>query len=129
MKPVAFDYEKPTDFAQAVSLLAASDGAGKIVAGGQSLGPMLNLRLAQPTLLVDVRAVERLREVKLTDDALVLGACTTHASIEDGLVPDVTRGFMQRVACDIAYRAVRNRGTIGGSLCHLDLFHFSKITC
>src|ERR1700754_524742 len=120
MKPVAFDYEKPADLALAVNLLASSEGVGKIVAGGQSLGPMLNLRLAQPTLLVDVRALERLRDVTLTDDALVLGACTTHAAIEDGLVPDVTRGFMQRVAHDIAYRAVRNRGTIGGSLCHAD---------
>jgi len=120
MKPVAFEYEKPVDIAQALSLLAASDGTGKIVAGGQSLGPMLNLRLAQPTLLVDVRTLERLKEVKLTEDALVLGACTTHAAIEDGLVTDVTRGFMQRVARDIAYRAVRNRGTLGGSLCHAD---------
>jgi aerobic carbon-monoxide dehydrogenase medium subunit len=120
MKPVAFEYEKPVDIAQALSLLAASDGTGKIVAGGQSLGPMLNLRLAQPTLLVDVRTLERLKEVKLTEDALVLGACTTHAAIEDGLVPDVTCGFMQRVARDIAYRAVRNRGTLGGSLCHAD---------
>ena len=120
MKPVAFDYEKPTDLARAVSLLMASGGMGKIVAGGQSLGPMLNLRLVQPTLLVDVGGLERLREVRLTDDTLVLGACTTHAAIEDGLVPDVTRGLMQRVARDIAYRAVRNRGTIGGSLCHAD---------
>jgi carbon-monoxide dehydrogenase medium subunit len=120
MKPVAFDYEKPADLALAVSLLAASEGLGKIVAGGQSLGPMLNLRLAQPALLVDVRSLERLREVKVTDDALLLGACTTHAAIEDGLVPDVTRGFMRKVASDIAYRAVRNRGTIGGSLCHAD---------
>ena len=120
MKPVAFDYEKASDFAQASSLLLASEGTGRIMAGGQSLGPMLNLRLAQPTLLVDVRALARLREVTVTDDALVLGACATHAAIEDGLVPDVTRGFMQRVARDIAYRAVRNRGTIGGSLCHAD---------
>jgi carbon-monoxide dehydrogenase medium subunit len=120
MKPATFDYERPTDVASAVKLLAASEGMGKVLAGGQSLGPMLNLRLAQPTLLVDVRTIERLREVKLTDDSLVLGACTTHAAIEDGLVPDVTRGLMRKVAADVAYRAVRNRGTIGGSLCHAD---------
>lgn len=120
MKPVAFDYEKPADVASAVKLLAASEGMGKVLAGGQSLGPMLNLRLAQPTLLVDVRQLERLREAKTTDDALILGACTTHAAIEDGLVPDVTRGLMRKVAADVAYRAVRNRGTIGGSLCHAD---------
>jgi aerobic carbon-monoxide dehydrogenase medium subunit len=120
MKPAAFDYEKPADVASAVKLLAASEGTAKVLAGGQSLGPMLNLRLAQPALLVDVRSVERLREVKTTADALILGACTTHAAIEDGLVPDVTRGLMRKVASDVAYRAVRNRGTIGGSLCHAD---------
>lgn len=120
MKPVAFEYEKPRDMASAVKLLAASAGMGKVIAGGQSLGPMLNLRLAQPALLVDVRTIERLREVKLTDDALTLGACTTHAAVEDGLVPDVTRGLMRKVASDVAYRAVRNRGTLGGSLCHAD---------
>src|SRR5215207_3541683 len=103
MKPVAFDYEKPRDIASAVRLLAASEGMGKVLAGGQSLGPMLNLRLAQPALLVDVRRLERLREVKLTNDALELGACTTHAAIEDGLVPDVTLGLMRKVAADVAY--------------------------
>ncbi len=53
-------------------------------------------------------------------DELVLGACVTHADIEDGRTPDVTRGAMQRVAANIAYRAVRNRGTVGGSLSHAD---------
>lgn len=120
MKPVAFDYEAPRDIATAVKLLAGGDGMAKVMAGGQSLGPMLNLRLAQPTLLVDVRGIEKLREVTETADALVLGACVTHAMIEDGAVPDVTRGLMASVAADVAYRAVRNRGTVGGSLCHAD---------
>ena len=118
MKPVAFDYERPRDLASAVKLLG-EDGA-KIMAGCQSLGPMMNLRLAQPRLVVDVRGIAELHEV--TEDAanVVIGSCVTHAAIEDGKVPDATRGLMREVASNIAYRAVRNAGTIGGSLCHAD---------
>lgn len=120
MKPVAFDYEKPRDLAAALKLLADAAGAAKILAGGQSLGPMLNLRLAQPRLLIDVGGIDELRRVTDSNDDMVLGSCVTHAAIEDGEVADVTHGFMREVAASIAYRAVRNRGTIGGSLCHAD---------
>ena len=92
----------------------------KILAGGQSLGPMLNLRLAQPDLLVDITRIPELKRVEETDDSLSIGACVTHADIEDGRVPDVTGGALRDVARGIAYRAVRNRGTIGGSLAHAD---------
>jgi carbon-monoxide dehydrogenase medium subunit len=81
---------------------------------------MLNLRIVQPALLVDLRHLEELRSSEETKDHVTLGACVTHAAIEDGRVPDPTGGFMRRVASDIAYRAVRNRGTIGGSLVHAD---------
>ena len=81
---------------------------------------MLNLRLAQPALLVDVRGLPELAEVRDERDAVFIGACTTHAAIEDGRVPDPTGGFLREVARGIAYRAVRNRGTIGGSLAHAD---------
>ena len=120
MKPVAFDYERPADVASAVKSLAAGGGTAKVMAGGQSLGPMLNLRLAQPSLVVDVRRIEELTQVSESADALVLGSCITHSMIEDGAVPDVTLGLMPAVAADVAYRAVRNRGTIGGSVCHAD---------
>ena len=120
MKPVAFDYEKPRDLAGAIRLLAGSGGSGKVIAGGQSLGPMLNLRLAQPNLLVDITGVDELHQATASDGAIVLGSCITHAAIEDGRVPEATRGLMRAIAADIAYRAVRNRGTIGGSLCHAD---------
>lgn len=120
MKPVAFDYEKPRDVAGALALLSDTGRVAKVMAGCQSLGPMLNLRLAQPQLLVDVKGVEELNQAAETNGSLVLGSCTTHAAIEDGRVPDATRGLMRAVAADIAYRAVRNRGTIGGSLCHAD---------
>ena len=120
MKAARFDYVKAASTAEVVSLLAQSDGMGKVVAGCQSLGPMLNLRLAQPELLVDVRGIPEMTRFSHEDGALVLGACVTHAAIEDGGVPDVTRGLMPFVAHSIAYRAVRNRGTIGGSLAHAD---------
>jgi carbon-monoxide dehydrogenase medium subunit len=92
----------------------------KLLAGGQSLGPMLNLRLAQPDLLVDITAVPELLRIETDGDGLLIGACVTHADIEDGRVPDPTGGALPAVAGAIAYRAVRNRGTIGGSLAHAD---------
>jgi carbon-monoxide dehydrogenase medium subunit len=92
----------------------------RVVAGGQSLGPMLNLRLVQPELLVDIRGIDELRAAAATPETLTVGAGVTHASIEDGRIPDATRGLMRSVARDIGYRAVRNRGTVGGSLCHAD---------
>ena len=120
MKPVAFDYEAPADLGLAVALLTRYEGAVKVMAGGQSLGPMLNLRLAQPQLVVDVRALGELNEVTEDAGSVTFGSCITHAAIEDGKVPDATGGLMRAAAAQIAYRAVRNRGTIGGSLCHAD---------
>ena len=120
MKPVDFDYARAATIGEAVALLGASDGNAKIMAGGQTLGPMLNLRFVQPDLVLDISHIADLRRVEEQADGLVLGACTTHAAIEDGRVPDVTGGMMQRVASRIAYRAVRTRGTIGGSLAHAD---------
>ncbi|NEV78632.1 carbon monoxide dehydrogenase [Rhodopseudomonas sp. BR0C11] len=119
MKPAPFDYARPRDLTSALALLASNAGA-KVMAGGQSLGPMLNLRLAQPEQIVDITAIDELKLAEVRGDELVLGACITHADIEDGRVPDVTRGAMRGVAANIAYRAVRNRGTPGGSLSHAD---------
>ena len=120
MKPTPFAYERPRDLQAAVSLLADRNGSAKIIAGGQSLGPMLNLRLIEPELIVDIAGLAELRQAEKRGDDLVLGACITHSDIEDGRIPDVTRGAMQSVASNIAYRAVRNRGTVGGSLSHAD---------
>ncbi|MEY2457866.1 MAG: aerobic carbon-monoxide dehydrogenase medium subunit [Acidimicrobiaceae bacterium] len=120
MKPAPFAYERPYDLPAALAAIASTDGVIKIIAGGQSLGPMLNLRLVAPDLIVDIAGLAELKHVERSGDDLVIGACVTHADIEDGRIPDVTRGAMQRVASAIAYRAVRNRGTIGGSLSHAD---------
>ena len=120
MKPVRFDYARPADLGEAISLGSRSDVTVKYLAGGQSLGPMLNLRLVQSDLLVDITGIDELKRAEQTADALILGSCITHADIEDGRVPDVTGGAMRSVAASIAYRAVRNRGTVGGSLVHAD---------
>lgn len=120
MKPSRFEYERPADLAAASALVGREDLSVKILAGGQSLGPMLNLRLVQPDALVDVTGIPELTRVEQHAGAVVVGACVTHADIEDGRVPDVTRGALPHVARGIAYRAVRNRGTIGGSLVHAD---------
>jgi aerobic carbon-monoxide dehydrogenase medium subunit len=119
VKPAPFDYVRPRDVAEAVQLLAANPGA-KVLAGGQTMGPMLNLRVAQPGLLVDITRIAELAAVSEDKDAVILGATVTHAAIEDGRMPDPTGGFLARVARGIGYRAVRTRGTIGGSLAHAD---------
>ena len=120
MKPARFDYARPRDLAEAVALLGTERGIIKVMAGGQSLGPMLNLRLVEPDLIVDIASLGELRCASIERGELTLGACVTHADIEDGRVPDLTRGVAARVAGAIAYRAIRNRGTIGGSLVHAD---------
>jgi carbon-monoxide dehydrogenase medium subunit len=119
MKPAPFDYARPASLSEAIGLLAGTADA-KVLAGGQTLGPMLNLRLAQPTLLVDITRIAELAAVHEHPDTITLGATVTHAAIEDGRIADPTRGFLPRVAQGIAYRAVRTRGTIGGSLAHAD---------
>ena len=120
MKPVRFSYVRPADLAAAVALGSRDDVLVKFLAGGQSLGPMLNLRLVHADVLVDITAIAELKRVDETPDSLTIGSCITHADIEDGRVPDVTGGMLRVVAGGIAYRAVRNRGTIGGSLVHAD---------
>lgn len=120
MKPGSYTYARPSSVAESVRLLADADGGGKVMAGGQSLGPMLNLRLAQPELIVDITGIAELATVREEKDAIVYGACITHAAVEDNRVPDAANGFLAKVAAGIAYRAVRNRGTMGGSLAHAD---------
>ncbi|MCS0497303.1 FAD binding domain-containing protein [Ancylobacter sp. MQZ15Z-1] len=120
MKPAVFDYARPGTLVEAARLLADTGAGAKAMAGSQSLGPMMNLRLARPGRVVDLTAIPALRAVTRRADALVIGACVTHADIEDGRVEDVTAGLLPHVAGRIAYRAVRNRGTLGGSLAHAD---------
>lgn len=120
MKSAPFDYVRPKTVAEASALLAQGGVTTAAVAGGQSLIPMLNLRVAQADLLVDLSRLDELKAVSETSDTLHIGALTTHAAIEDGKIPDRFDGLLRRVAGTISYRAVRNHGTIGGSIALAD---------
>jgi carbon-monoxide dehydrogenase medium subunit len=118
VKAASFDYLRPRDLAEALHALKGAKGEAKAIAGGQSLGPMLNLRLARPRLLVDVSKIPSLREIRDEGDGWRIGAAVTHAELEDRRLAGCEP--LAKVARVIAYRAVRNRGTIGGSLAHAD---------
>ena len=120
MKPAPFDYVRPRTVGEASALLAQDGVNSAAIAGGQSLVPMLNLRVAQIDLLVDLSRLDELKVVSETPAHVQIGALTTHAAIEDGKVPDHFAGLMRRVASTISYRAVRNHGTIGGSVALAD---------
>jgi len=119
MKAAAFAYFRPFTLKEALDCLQSVTGA-KPIAGGQTLGPMLNLRVAKPEALVDLTRLKDLKTFKEDASSITYGACLTHANFEDGVVPCAARGFMAKVARGIAYRAVRTRGTLGGSLAHAD---------
>jgi carbon-monoxide dehydrogenase medium subunit len=120
MKAAPFDYVRPATLEAACAALAEDGVATAAIAGGQSLLPMLSLRVAIVDRLVDIGRLEELKEVTLTPDVLRIGALITHAAIEDGNIPDVTNGLMRRVAGGISYRAIRHHGTIGGSVALAD---------
>jgi aerobic carbon-monoxide dehydrogenase medium subunit len=116
MKAARFEYVRSATLPEALEMLQE----GKPMAGSQSMGPMLNLRLARPSRVIDVSRIADLRQVSETNDAIRIGASVTHAEIEDGKHAPLRHAYLQHVASGIAYRAVRNRGTIGGSLAHAD---------
>jgi carbon-monoxide dehydrogenase medium subunit len=116
MKAAPFDYVRPRSLAEALDLLAHASVEARVIAGGQSLVAMMNLRVTAPGLLIDIARLPELLAVADHADAVTLGACVTHAAIEDGRVADPSHGLMPRVASTLAYRAIRTRGTIGGSL-------------
>jgi carbon-monoxide dehydrogenase medium subunit len=120
MKPAAFDYARPRSLQQALELLARPNVEARVIAGGQSLVAMMNLRIASPGLLVDIARLPDLGSITEEDSTVFYGACVTHAMIEDRVGPDPSQGLMPKVAETLAYRAVRNRGTIGGSLALAD---------
>jgi aerobic carbon-monoxide dehydrogenase medium subunit len=120
MIPAKFDYVRPTSLDEAVQALAGGGEDAKVIAGGQSLLPLLRLRLAYPSLLVDVGGIGELTGVRDTGDELVIGAMTTHyALIRDPLIREHC-GLIAATAATVADPAVRHRGTIGGSLAHAD---------
>jgi len=119
LKPAPFTYEAAASVRDAVERLSSS-ASPRILAGGQSLVPMLNLRLAPADALLDISRIPELRAVEERPDAIRYGALITHTAFEDGAVPDGSNGLMRHAAANIAYRAVRTRGTIGGAIALAD---------
>ncbi len=120
MKAARFEYERASSLSKALEVLSNNGLDTKVMAGSQSLGPMLNLRLARPDSVIDISTLRELKKVTQEGALLKIGSGLTHAEIEDGIV-DLLKGHpWQYVASSIAYRSVRNRGTIGGSIAHAD---------
>jgi carbon-monoxide dehydrogenase medium subunit len=120
MIPASFDYITPYNLADALRALSANGDEAKILAGGQSLLPLLKLRLANPKLLVDLRKIPRLASIRQTGDKIVIGAMATHFHIESSVLLRAKCPLLTAVASVIGDVQVRNRGTIGGSLSHAD---------
>ena len=120
MKPARFDYVAPTTVDAAIEALRAAKGEGKILAGGQSLLPLLNFRMARPAVLVDLNGIKELSFIELRGDRLAIGALTRHREIEQSPLIASKLPVMAAAMRHVAHLAIRNRGTIGGSLSHAD---------
>jgi carbon-monoxide dehydrogenase medium subunit len=120
MKPAAFEYIVADSIETAVASLAAAGGDAKIIAGGQSLVPMLNFRLLRPSILVDINRIPDLAFIREDAHAVAIGALARHHQLETS--PVVARHFpaLGEAMTHVAHLAIRNRGTIGGSLSHAD---------
>jgi aerobic carbon-monoxide dehydrogenase medium subunit len=116
VKPAPFVYHRATSIEDAVAQLDDTDRIVRPLAGGQSLVPMLNLRLAPVNKLVDLGSIDVLKRAEEQGNRIHYGAMLPHAAFEDRLVPDGSNGLMPFVGGQIAYRAVRTRGTIGGAI-------------
>jgi carbon-monoxide dehydrogenase medium subunit len=120
MIPNAFEYAAPQTLEEALSALKASGAGAKPLSGGQSLIPILKLRLASPERLIDLGRIPGLRRISTDKDPISIGALTTHATIEDSAALREVCPLLPEVASTIGDQQVRNRGTIGGSLAHAD---------
>jgi CO/xanthine dehydrogenase FAD-binding subunit len=120
MKPAQFDYVSPSTVEAAVEALVASNGEGKVLAGGQSLLPLLNFRMARPAVLVDLNGIEGLSYIEDRGDRIAIGALTRHRELEHSPLIASKLPVMSAAMRHVAHLAIRNRGTIGGSLSHAD---------
>lgn len=120
MKAAPFAYAKPSTVAQALELLERHGDAARVLAGGQSLVPSLNMRLSSPELLVDIGALAELRQISVQKGVLSIGALVTHAALERS--PEVAKHvpLLAQAVPHVAHPAIRNRGTLGGSLALAD---------
>ena len=120
MKPAAFDYYAPSTVDEALGLLADYGDDAKPLAGGQSLVPTMNFRLAQPAVLVDLNGIDELFFIRETEGGLRCGAMTRQRSVERSALVQRISPLLHEAMPHIAHSQIRNRGTIGGSLAHAD---------
>ena len=122
MKPASFAYHRATSVGEALELLAREGEDAKVIAGGQSLVPLMAFRLARPSALIDINRITELRYVRRDGDALRIGAVATHRDIETNAEPGVLEGYsiLPRAARFIGHYPIRTRGTFGGSIAHAD---------
>lgn len=120
MKPARFEYVLPSTVDAAVEALVASNGEGKVLAGGQSLLPLLNFRMARPAVLVDINGITGLSYIEERGDRIAIGALTRHRELEQSPLIAEKLPVMAAAMRHVAHLAIRNRGTIGGSLSHAD---------
>jgi aerobic carbon-monoxide dehydrogenase medium subunit len=120
MKLPPFEYACPTSISEAVALLASHDGDAKPLAGGQSLVPMLAFRVASPSLLVDLRKLAELRQIRITQNGVALGAMVRWREILDDARLKTAHPLLLAAVEHVAHYQIRNRGTVGGSMAHAD---------
>jgi len=121
MKPAKFEYFDPRSIQEVVALMEKYGEEASILAGGQSLVPLMNMRLARPSYIIDMGKIPELSYIKQKEDGgLAIGAMTTHREIEKSELIRATHPILSQAASLIGHPQVRNRGTIGGSLCHAD---------
>lgn len=120
MKPASFNYVAPTTLTAAIEALAAADGEGRVLAGGQSLLPLMNFRMARPAVLVDLNGIKELSFIEMRGASVAIGALTRHREIEQSPMIASRLPVMSLAMRHVAHLAIRNRGTIGGSLSHAD---------
>jgi carbon-monoxide dehydrogenase medium subunit len=120
MIPAAFDYQRASSVDDALAKLAASNGAGKLIAGGHSLVPMMKLRLAQPALVIDIARIPGLSGIREAGGAIEIGAGAVHQDVASSDLLQQKCPMLSDAAGEIGDPQVRNRGTLGGSLAHAD---------
>jgi carbon-monoxide dehydrogenase medium subunit/6-hydroxypseudooxynicotine dehydrogenase subunit alpha len=120
VKPAAFEYDDPKELDEALDLLARHGDEGKVLAGGQSLVPLLNFRLARPARLIDVNRIDELAYIRRLGGSLRIGALTRALTLERSLLVPTGWPLLREAVRFVAHPAIRARGTVGGSVAHAD---------
>jgi 2-furoyl-CoA dehydrogenase FAD binding subunit len=120
MKSAPFVVHQPKSLSEAVKLFTQHGEEAKIIAGGQTLVPMLAMRIATPSILIDVNEIKELNDINDKNDCIEVGAAVSQARLEDYLIKNNSHGLLAKMLPWIAHRSIRNRGTVGGSIAHAD---------